>query len=489
MNLFLTILLMSITASLVALAVMIARLCLRRAPKLFSYILWSAVAVRLLIPVSFSSDFSLLRLVQPQADAGGGYIGRVATLMEVQKNPVVDAGIREISRMVHSAFPAIAAPATSTSPLQLILTIGSAVWMAGAAVLLIRSIVSYLHLVSRLRTATLVQDNVYETDRIDTPFVCGFWKPKIYIPTGMSEHERSYIVLHEQTHIRRRDYLIKPFAFLLVILHWFNPLMWLSYSLMSKDMEMSCDERVVNKMGDRIKASYSTSLLNMSVGRSGALTGSPLSFGENDVKARIKHIITYRKPSSWRMAAYTLVIAVLVVGCTANPKQPPMSSSLQRVAQPLYSGYNLEQLLANKTLYVGSASKVGGLIGGMPKPAGLVADGMELHTKAQPYGVTVHYVSNDLTGMTEEGEGAVSEVFYRNSILLLSLIDNVDWITYSIAGQAGRYDGAVYSITFTRGQIDEQIGEDVRRHAADEDGLKRLIDRLSNARRESIVPL
>ncbi|MBD2864628.1 M56 family metallopeptidase [Paenibacillus oceani] len=487
MNLFLMILPMSITASLVALAVMVGRLCLRRVPKLFSYILWSAVAVRLLIPVSFSSDFSLLRLVQTQ-DAGGGYIGRVATLMEVQKNPVVDAGIREISRLVNSALPAIAAPATSTSPLQLILTIGSAIWITGVAGLLIRSIVSYLHLVSRLRTATLVQDNVYETDQIDTPFVCGFWKPKIYIPTGMSENERSYIVLHEQTHIRRRDYLIKPFAFLLVILHWFNPLMWLSYSLMSKDMEMSCDERVVNKMGDRIKVSYSASLLNMSTGRSGALTGSPLAFGENDVKARIKHIITYRKPSSWRMAAYTLVIAVLVVGCTANPKQPPMSSSLQRVAQPHYSGYSLEQLLANKTLYVGSASKVGGLIGGMPKPAGLIADGLELHTKAQPYGVTVHYVRNDPTGISEEG-AVNGETFYRNSILMLSLIDNVDWITYSIADQAGRYDGAVYSITFTRGQIEEQIGEDVRRHAADEVGLKRLIDRLPNAKSESVVPL
>lgn len=488
MNLFLMILPMSITASMVALAVMIARLCLRRAPKLFSYILWSAVAIRLLIPVSFSSDFSLLRLVQPQADVGGGYIGRMPTWMEVQKNPVVDAGVREISRMVHSAFPAIAAPVTSISMLQLILTIGSTIWVAGAAVLLIRSTVSYSNLVSRLRTATLVQDNVYETDLIDTPFVCGFWKPKIYIPTGMSEHERSYIVLHEQTHIRRRDYWIKPFAFLLVILHWFNPLMWLSYSLMSKDMEMSCDERVVNKIGERIKASYLASLLNISTGRSGALTGSPLAFGENDVKARIKNIITYRKPSSWMMAAYTLVIAVLVVGCTANPKQSPLSSSLQRAAQPLYSGYNLEQLLANKTLYVGSASKVGGLIGGMPKPAGLIADGLELHTKAQPYGVTVHYVRNDSTGITEEGAGN-GETFYRNSILLLSLIDNVDWITYSIGDQAGGYDGAVYSITFTREQIDEQIGEDVRRHAADEAGLKRLIDRLPNAKSESVVPL
>lgn len=476
MNLFFTILNMSITASYVALAVMIARFCLRRAPKLFSYMLWSAVAIRLLIPVSFTSSFSLLTPVQPRAQSGTGVMEYVSPDMGMQKNPVVDAGIREISRLVNSPILADT-PIASSNPLQLILWIGSITWLTGVVVLLMYSMLSYSKVVSGLRTATLVKDNVYETDQIDTPFVCGLWKPKIYIPTGMSGHELSYILLHEQTHIRRRDYWIKPFAFLLVILHWFNPLMWLSYALMSKDMEMSCDEHVVNKMGHQIKGSYSTSLLTLSTGRSGALTGSPLAFGENNVKTRIKNILAYRRPSSWMIAVYILVIAVLVLGCTANPKYSP--STMPPMVQPLYSGYNLEKLMDNKTLYVGNASKVGGLIGGMPKPAGLVVKGMELQTKAQPYGITIHYTMNDSTGVT--GEGAISgEAFYRNSTLLVSLIDNVDWITHSIEDDTGQYDGAVYSFTFTREQINGQIGEDVRQHAGDEADLQLLIDRLES---------
>lgn len=153
-----------------------------------------------------------------------------------------------------------------------------------------------------------------------TPFVFGFLKPRIYIPAGMSEQELSHILLHEQTHIDRRDYLVKPLMFLLVILHWFNPLMWLSFVLMSKDMEMSCDEVVIRKLGPQVKSSYSGSLLGFSARRSGLMTGSPLAFGESSVKARIKHILAYRKPTSRSMAACTLLIVILLIGCTANPK-------------------------------------------------------------------------------------------------------------------------------------------------------------------------
>ncbi|UZN01087.1 M56 family metallopeptidase [Lysinibacillus sp. MHQ-1] len=156
--------------------------------------------------------------------------------------------------------------------MQIIVWIGSLIWITGIVILLLFSILSYLKILVKVRTATLVKDNIYETDQIDTPFVCGFLKPKIYIPIGMSDHELSYILLHEKIHIMRRDYLIKPFAFMLLIIHWFNPLMWLSYALMSKDMEMSCDESVVNKMGHQIKGSYSTSLLTLSVSKKGGGT-------------------------------------------------------------------------------------------------------------------------------------------------------------------------------------------------------------------------
>ncbi|WP_159886073.1 M56 family metallopeptidase [Paenibacillus puerhi] len=470
-NLFLSILSMSITASYVAFAVMIARCLLRRAPKLFSYILWSAVIIRLVIPTSFASSFSILRLLQPEAQAGTSFMEFMPQGMGMQKSPVVEAGISRISTFVYSSLPGAASMA-SVNPLQILIEIGSIIWITGAALLFLYSVSSYLKIRAKVRTATLVKDNIYETDQIATPFVCGFLKPTIYLPTGMGEHELSYILLHEQTHIRRRDYLIKPFAFMLLIVHWFNPLMWLSYAHMSKDMEMSCDESVINKMGQQIKGSYSTSLLSLSMGRSGLLTGSPLAFGERNVKARIQHILAYRQPSSRMMAVYMLVIAALVVGCTANPK-PPLP-----ISQPTYFGYHLDKLIKNKTLYVGNHVKVGGLIGGMPKPAGLEVTGLELQTKAQPYGVTINYVRSDSTEAAKEG--AISgEAFYRNSLLLLSLIDNVDSITHSMVDNTDLSDGAAYSYTFTREQVNQRFGEDVRNHAADEASLRQLIDRLN----------
>jgi beta-lactamase regulating signal transducer with metallopeptidase domain len=465
---------MSITASYVALAVILARFLLRRAPKIFSYILWAAVAIRLITPVSFASSFSILGLVKFRNKTGAGFMEFVPQEIGMLKTPVLDIGIKKISHLINSSLP-VATPIASANPMQIIVWIGSIIWITGVIILLLFSILSYLKILVKVRTATLVKDNIYETDQIDTPFVCGFLNPKIYIPIGMSNHELSYILLHEQTHIMRRDYLIKPFAFMLLIMHWFNPLMWWSYALMSKDMEMSCDESVVNKMGHQIKGSYSTSLLTLSVSKKGLLTGSPLAFGESNVKARIKNILTYRQPSKRMIAAYMLVIAALVVGCTANPN--PLQQSLQQgLSQSLYSGYYLDKLMENKTLYVGNASKVGGLIGGMYKPTGFEWNGMALQTTAQPYGVTINCIMNDSIHGKEAGE-IKGEVFYRNSILLLSLIDNVDNITYSIGDGSGQ---PVNSFTFTREQAEKLLGEDVRHYAADETSLRQLIDRLDS---------
>lgn len=473
MNLFLVILNMSITASFVALAVILVRFLLTRAPKIFSYILWGAVAIRLITPVSFTSSLSVLGLVDFQKKTGTGFMEFVPQEIGMQKNPVVDIGIKEISYFINSSYP-VATPMASANPMQIIVWIGSLIWITGIVILLLFSILSYLKILVKVRTATLVKDNIYETDQIDTPFVCGFLKPKIYIPIGMSDHELSYILLHEKIHIMRRDYLIKPFAFMLLIIHWFNPLMWLSYALMSKDMEMSCDESVVNKMGHQIKGSYSTSLLTLSVSKKGGLTGSPIAFGESNVKARIQNILTYRQPSKRMIAAYILVIATLVVGCTANPK--PLQ---QGPLQSLYSGYNLEKLMENKTLYVGNASKVGGLLSGMPEPTGLEWNGMALQTTAQPYEVTVNYIMNDSVPGIDKGE-INNEIYYRNSILLLSIIDNVDIITYSIVDSPHQNDGMVNTFTFTREQADKLLGEDVRHYATDETGLRQLIDRLES---------
>jgi bla regulator protein blaR1 len=471
-NLFLIILNMSITASYVALVVIVARFFLRRAPKIYSYILWSAVMIRLVIPISFSSSFSILRLVQPQANAQSGmvFMEYVPHALGMLEDPVVDVGVRPISGLIHSFLPG-ATPLASVNPMQIILWIGSMLWMTVIGFLLLYSVISYLKLQVSIRTATLVRDNIYETDRITTPFVWGILKPRILIPTGMSEHELSYILLHEHTHILRRDYLIKPFAFFILIVHWFNPLLWLSYALMCKDMEMSCDERVIHQMGERNKGSYSNTLLSLSVSRSGLRLASPLAFGENHVKARIKNILSYRPPSSGMVACSVLVVAVLMVGCTTNP--PSLVVPSQPAPQQVYNGYDLDILLKNKTLYVGNASKVGGLIGGLPKPEGLQGKGIELQTRAQPYGLTINYFMQDSTDLIKDGT-MYNGMLYRNSVLLLSLIDNVESVTYSIGDGTGQLERYM----LTREQADRLLGGDVRKYGADEISLRQLIDRL-----------
>ncbi|WP_239004689.1 M56 family metallopeptidase [Paenibacillus tepidiphilus] len=475
-DLFIRILNMSITASYVAAAVILARFLLRRAPKIFSYLLWSAVIIRLVLPVSFTSSFSFLRLVQPQDKAGSGFLAFVPQDIGMQLRPAVDVGINGISRLVNASLPA-ADRAASVNPLQIMLWMGSVIWLTGVVMILVYSLVSYLQLMSRVRTATLVQGNVFESDQIGTPFVCGFLKPRIYLPAGMGGQELSYILLHEETHIRRRDYLIKPFAFVMLAIHWFNPLMWLSYALMSKDMEMSCDEAVVKKLGYGIKGSYSTSLLAFAVKGNGLWHGSPLAFGESDVKARIKNVLAYRQPSSRKITGLMLIITAVIVGCTANPKLVEQAAT--PTPAPTYFGYDLAQLMKNRTLYVGDASKVGGLIGGMPVLEGLEPAGMELQTVAPPYGVTVNYDMYDSASVTK-GNAINGVEFYPHAILLLSLIDNVDNITFSLVDRRmDQYDGAFFSFTFFREEADKLLGEDVRRYAEDEAGLRELIDRLN----------
>lgn len=466
-TLWISILNMSITASYVAVMVLLARMLLRGAPRLFSYFLWSAVIIRLLLPVSFTSSFSILRLVQPAGHSGTGVMEFVPKNIGLLLQPAVDMGISSSDRLINNLLPA-AVPAASVNKMQLLLWAGSIVWMTGVVALLLYSVVSYLRIVRSVRTATLVSGNIYESDRIISPFVCGFVKPRIYIPTGMSARELPYILLHEQTHIRRRDYLVKPLMFLLVIIHWFNPLMWLSYRLMGKDMEMSCDEAVIRKLGPQIRSSYSGSLLALAVHRSGLAAGSPLAFGESSVKSRIKHILAYRQPSSATVAGSILVLALIIAGCTANPQplQPPK----------LYSGYAVKPLLESRTLYIGNISKVSALVGGMPLPEGLESAGIELATSSRPYGLTVNYRLNDKTGMWNEELGALTrEPLLRNSVLLFSLIDNVDIINYKLAD-----DGISYSCTFTREEADRLLGEDVRQYAADEAGLRKLIEQLSS---------
>lgn len=313
-GMFVTVLNMSLTASYVALAVMLVRLLLGKSPRVFSYALWLVVFVRLVLPVSLESNYSL---VPRQTNA-------VRHEIIFVQSPDALADPVSVGGTVNGVEPAVTIPAgneggsagENRNMPAMVVWMGTIIWLAGIVLLMIFSIVSYVRFKGRLAFATLVQGNVYESDRITGPFVLGFFRPRIYIPAGLGMDELDYVLRHEQTHIRRKDHLIKPLAYLAVILHWFNPLVWFSYSLMIKDMEMSCDESVIRQAGSDIRSSYSSSLLGFSMKQGGLL--SPLCFGESNITARIKNILAYRSPKTWIAAVSFAVVIAVTAGCLTN---------------------------------------------------------------------------------------------------------------------------------------------------------------------------
>ena len=307
---------MSLTAGIVIVLVLLARLPLKKAPRVFSYALWAVVLFRLLCPISFSTDFSLLGIFHSPAVTNGS-ITYISTDIVHTANPQVDLPLPDISQVINETLPQ-GDEQTVADPLEAPMAIATFLWLFGIAAMLIYSIVSVLILKNRLKSARNVEQNIYEADNLKTPFVLGIFKPRIFIPAGLTTEEKNYIIRHEQTHIRRLDHIIKPFAFMVLSLHWFNPLVWIAFVLMSTDMELSCDEKVIKEMGGEIKKPYAASLLSLATGKR-ILNGSPLAFGEGNVKGRIKNVLNYRKPRFWMMAVAVVAVIALGIGLLVNP--------------------------------------------------------------------------------------------------------------------------------------------------------------------------
>ncbi|MBS4201175.1 hypothetical protein KHA93_16165 [Bacillus sp. FJAT-49732] len=311
-ELFLSVLDMSLTASYVILVVILIRLLLKKAPKVISYALWGVVAFRLVVPFTFESVFSLLPRNRERNPIPQDSIH--------QQSPQINSGIEVVDSFVGGPLPAQTA-GNSVNHLQNYLQIGSYIWVLCMIALLIYSLVSVLLLKKQLKNAQLIEQNIYEAENLKTPFVLGLIRPKIYLPVGLHAEERSYILLHEQTHIKRYDHIIKLVAFLVLSVHWFNPLVWVAFMLMSRDMEFSCDERVLKNLNydTYIKKSYASSLLSLATDRR-ILNGSPLAFGEGNVKGRIKNVLNYRKPRFWVLAFSITIMIAVGIGLIANPK-------------------------------------------------------------------------------------------------------------------------------------------------------------------------
>ena len=344
---------MSLTASAVILAVLAARLLLRRAPKVFSYALWAVVLFRLLCPVSVTSAVSLMGALgapaqeRTQRTSAVEYVpadrirGTAPSVTQLPQTPLP----AETGGAVNAA-PADTAPeavsATSFNEPVFILTL---IWLAGMALLLAYSLVSLLRLRRRLVGAVRLRDNIYLADHIPSPFAMGLIRPKIYLPSDLRETERGYILRHEQYHIRRRDHLVKFLSFLALCIHWFNPLVWAAFVLSGKDMEMSCDEAVVKALGEEIRADYSASLLSLATGRR-IVAGMPLAFGEGDTGSRIRNLLSWKRPRPWVMAVCAVVCVGLIALCAANPGGTDAADGEENGSWPSVEAYVQDVMLS-----------------------------------------------------------------------------------------------------------------------------------------------
>ena len=311
-GLLLQILNMSLTASIVILFVLPVRFLLKRAPRIYSYLLWGVVLFRLLCPVSFSGSLSLLRIANVPVTEEGS--------IEYIRNETEDPYPAETDLSVDKTQGFVSNPRTDdrTDMKETAVKIMTLIWLMGMTVMLTISLAELFRIRKELTGKVLLKENIYLSDYVEFPFVLGIFRPCIYLPSTLSEKEQGYIILHEKTHIKRGDHIIKLIAYFALMIHWFNPLIWVVFKLAEKDMEMSCDEAVIKKRGESIRADYSALLLNLAAGRR-FVTGTPLAFGGGNVGSRIKNVLGYKKAASWVIAVSAASVLIITLSLMANP--------------------------------------------------------------------------------------------------------------------------------------------------------------------------
>ena len=311
-ELFLKIINMSISASWLILAVLILRLVLKKAPKWVNVLLWGIVAVRLICPLSFESTLSLI----PSAET-------FPLDIEMAAKPTIDSGVPAINSVVNPVLSSFAPPQhvlTSANPLQIWIPILNIIWLIGVGALLLYTAVSYWRLCRKVDTAVRYKDNIFQSENVSSPFVLGLIKPRIYLPFKLDGQNLEHVVAHEKAHIHRKDHWWKPLGFLLLTIHWFNPLMWLAYVLLCRDIELACDEKVIKELGNEQRADYTQALVACSVNRR-MIAACPLAFGEVGVKERVKSVMNYKKPAFWVIILAVIACVIVAVCFLTNPKQ------------------------------------------------------------------------------------------------------------------------------------------------------------------------
>lgn len=312
---FLKLLNLSISASWLVLAVLVLRLISKRSPKWVNVLLWGIVALRLVLPFSIESALSLIPSAETVSPAA----------VQFDPAPTITSGVSVIDNAVNPSLSEhfAAVPTASVNPLYVWTEIAGWVWLIGLGAMLLYALVSYLRLRRRVSVSLPIQNHIYLCDAISSPFILGVVKPRIYLPSGLDEVQRQNVLAHEQAHLARRDHWWKPLGFVLLAVYWFNPVLWLAYTLLCRDIELACDERVIRTMDESAVKTYSTVLLACSMPRKAAIT-CPLAFGEVGVKERVRNALHYKKPAFWVVAASVAVCVVVAVCFLTDPEHETM---------------------------------------------------------------------------------------------------------------------------------------------------------------------
>ena len=312
---FLKLLNLSISASWLVLAVLILRLGSKRSPKWMNVLLWGIVALRLVLPFSIESALSLIPSAETVRPAA----------VQFDPAPTITSGVSVIDNAVNPSLSEhfAAVPGMSVNPLYVWTEIAGWVWLIGLGAMLLYMLVSYLRLRRRVSVSLPIQENIYLCDAISSPFILGIVKPRIYLPSGLDEVQRQNVLAHEQAHLARYDHWWKPLGFVLLAVYWFNPLLWLAYALLCRDIELACDERVIRTMDASAVKTYSTVLLACSMPHK-AVISCPLAFGEVGVKERVRNALHYKKPAFWIVAASAIVCIAVAVCFLTNPEHETM---------------------------------------------------------------------------------------------------------------------------------------------------------------------
>lgn len=404
---------------LVVACILLVRWMVQRYPKKYSYALWAGLAVNLLR----RSEGALrsARIFKDAAIPGMTWKG----MESLSKN------VSKAAADVSAAQPAIwdesvKTAQTAVTEAERFLGIAVWIWLAGVLVFFLYFVVSYMHIKYKVRFAVLLKENIYECGEISSPFVMGILKPRIYLPHPMDKEEQEYVICHEKCHIRRRDYLVKLLAFGLLGIYWFHPFMWLAYMFMCRDMEMSCDELAVERLGMDTKQAYSTTLLNFASQR--RMPGNLLGFGESYAGERIKNVLKFCMVGRKTNLALTALALFLMIslGCSEIAVGKSRENATEE-ALAAEAGDTAKALFEAATPYVGDAPAVGNLLTVMQEN-GLFPEeeySIELGTDVKPYSLTIHFANQP------EDEEELCREMYQTGILSLALVENLNEVMWT----------------------------------------------------------